>query len=155
MKRHLGLALAAAAALAFGGALAQPSGPRAAGPQEPSAIDRLNDLEKQVAQLQAQLDTLRKAPPKPGAAIAGAHEESLATLRRQMDEVLAYLAAQAQSAKLLQQALEESREKGFTYGINPDSRIVLLTGFGQFTSTLQANVPETEKPAEESSAARR
>jgi len=155
MNRHLGLALAAAAALAAGVDLAQSSGLRAAGPQEPSAIERLNNLEKQVAQLQAQVNAQHKVPPKSGEAVAGTQEQELATLRRQMDEVLQYLAAQATSAKLLQQALADSRAKGFTYGINPDSRSVLLDGFEQFTSTLQAKVPEAKKPAEERNPSRR
>jgi len=45
------------------------------------------------------------------------------------------------SAKVLQDALAESLEKGFTYGINPESRVVLLAGFQQFVSALQAEVP--------------
>jgi small-conductance mechanosensitive channel len=144
MKRHLGLAAVAAAALAVGVALAQPPGPQAAVAQEPSALDRLADLEKQVGQLQAQVEALRKAQAR-GGPVAGEPGQGQEQLQAQMEQVLDYLAAQAESAKRLEQALQTSREKGFTYGINPDSRVVLLEGFDQFTSSLQTDVPEAGK----------
>jgi len=158
MKRNLGLAFVAAGALAVGVALAQPSSPQAASPQDPPAIDRLATLEKQVAQLQSQVAGLSKAKPAAAAPGAEGTEARLDALEAQMEQVLGYLAAQAESAKRLQEALDDSREKGFTYGINPDSRIVMLQGFGQFTSTLQADVPSakpTVEPAQQGRAVRR
>ena len=142
MKAHVGLTLVAAAALAAGAAFAKTPGPVAAAPQEPSAMDRLVGLEKQVADLTAQVATLKKAHVPPAAANGAPTPEQYADLRRQMDEVLAYLEAQSASAKVLASSLDVSREKGFTYGINPDSRTVLLEGFEQFTTALQTKVPQ-------------
>jgi hypothetical protein len=145
MKAHIGLTLVAAAALVAGAAFAKAPGPRAAAPQEPSAMDRLIALEKQVLDLQTQLAAAKKAPGQPSVS-AGPTPEQYADLRRQMDEMLAYVEAQSQSAKSLAEALEDSREKGFTYGINPDSRVVLLDGFAQFTTALQTKVPQLVPP---------
>ena len=153
MKRQLGPAFAATLALAAFAALARSDAPRAAAPQDPSAIDRLEVLEKEVVQLKAQLEALRKTPPKGAAAAAPAEgDKELAVLREQMDQVLAYLAAQSEGAARLQEALDDSREKGFTFGINPDSRVVMLEGFGQFTSTLRTDVPAAKKPQDEGGA---
>jgi hypothetical protein len=155
MKRHLGPALAATLVLAAGAALARSDASQAAAAQEPSAIERLTNLEKQVAQLKAQLEAERTPSTKGDAAPGSEPVKELAELRRQMDQVLAYLEAQAQSAAQLQAALEDSRVKGFTYGINPDSRVVLLEGFGQFTTSLQTDVPTAKKPASAAGQARR
>jgi hypothetical protein len=147
MKAHVGLTLVAAAALAAGAAFAKTPGTSAAAPQEPSAMDRLIALEKQVSDLQTQLVALRKSQAQPASPFNGAPTpEQYADLRRQMDEVLAYLLAQSESAKVLADSLEDSREKGFTYGINPDSRIVLLEGMSQFTTALQTSVPQVAAP---------
>lgn len=143
MKRQLGLAAVAATLLVVGVALAQPRQPLAAAPQQPSALDRLTDLERKVGQLQAQVDLLRKAQVGEVVATDVGQED----LQKQMEEVLKYLDAQAKSAAKLQAVLEESRVKGFTYGINPDSRIVLLSGFNQFVTTLQTDVPKADEPA--------
>ncbi len=59
------------------------------------------------------------------------------------DAVIAYLQAQALASDQLKLVLADSEEKGFTYGINPDSRIVLLNGFEQFANTLGTAVPGT------------
>jgi hypothetical protein len=65
----------------------------------------------------------------------------------EMMDVVAYVNAQAQAAAALQLSLAESEEKGFTYGINPESREVMLAGFRQFLSTLQTDVPGTPPQA--------
>ena len=109
-------------------------------------MDRLIALEKQVVDLKAELAALKKAPAQASPVAGQPTPEQYADLRRQMDEVLAYLEAQAQSAEALSAALEDSRVKGFTFGINPDSRIVMLDGFGQFTMALQTNVPSLVPP---------
>ena len=142
MKAHVGLTLVIAAALAAGAAFAKTPAPLAAAPQEPSAMDRLVALEKQVTDLTAQVTALKKSHAQPAAANGALTPEQYADLRRQMDEVLNYLEAQSASAKLLASSLDVSREKGFTYGINPDSRTVLLEGFEQFTTALQTKVPQ-------------
>jgi len=58
-----------------------------------------------------------------------------------LEDVVGYLQAQAKSAAHLQLMLAESEDKGFTFGINPDSRVALLSGFNQFVNTLQTDVP--------------
>lgn len=63
------------------------------------------------------------------------------------NEVIAYLHTQAASATALKQVLVESEEKGFTYGINPDSRIVLLAGIEDLCSSLESGVPGSQADA--------
>lgn len=158
MIRSTSLAVVLFGALAAGAGFATASASKAAAPQQGgSPIERLERLEAQIADLKAQVAKLEarkpESPPSTtgetpaaGAAAAGTPASEQAELAKQLEQVLAYLAAQAEAAKQLDAALAESREKGFTYGINPDSRIVLLDGFGQFTTTLQTDVPSA-KPA--------
>ena len=152
MKRHLSLALALAAAVAVGVGLAQSSTSRAAQAQQGgSPIERLEKLEAQVADLKAQVAKLEGAKPvaaKPQP-VAKPDSAPVKELGQQMEAVIGYLAAVAQSAQRLEQALMESEQKGFTYGINPDSRTVLLAGFNQLTTTLQTDVPAAKPSAGE------
>ena len=66
------------------------------------------------------------------------------------NEVVAYLHAQAASATALKQVLVESEEKGFTYGINPESRIVLLAGIEDMCTALESGVPGSQTDAADS-----
>ena len=109
----------------------------AAAPQDPGE-DRVAALEARVATLEAKL----------AADSGGADAAELAQMRglvlqtkRQADQITVYLQAQAESAQALQKALEESKAKGFTYGINPDSRVTLLAGMDGFAASLQKDVP--------------
>jgi len=120
------------AALACGSSFAQE-------PDEADLAARVAKLEAQVVALQ---DSLKASKPA-----RDELEKELAEQKRMLAKVLDYLLAQAASAKVLQDSLAESQEKGFTYGINPESRVVLLAGFEQFASTLQAEVPG-QAPAE-------
>ena len=43
---------------------------------------------------------------------------------------------------------ERAEEKGFTFGINPESREVLLAGFNSFAEVLQSDVPGDDEPKE-------
>lgn len=61
----------------------------------------------------------------------------------EFQEVVAYIQTQAAASSELKRVLAESEEKGFTYGINPDSRIVLLAGFEKFATALESSVPGT------------
>ena len=132
MKRNLSLVLLLVAALACGSSFAQ-------GPGEADLEARVAKLEAQVAALQ---DSLKASKP------AGDElEKELAEQKRMLAKIIGYLGAQAASAKVLQDSLAESQEKGFTYGINPESRVVLLAGFQQFAGTLQSEVPG-QAPAE-------
>ena len=117
MKHSLSLSLFALAALVCGSTFAQ--APRT---QDPDVAA----LKRDVVRLQSELALL----------IAVSEDEE-----GQIDEVLEYLNAQAASAKFLQEKLADSEDKGFTWGINPDSRIVMLEGFNDFVNTLQTDVP--------------
>ncbi|HVS09777.1 MAG TPA: hypothetical protein VMS76_07870 [Planctomycetota bacterium] len=132
MKRNFSLVLLLVAALACGSSFAQ-------GPDEADLAARVAKLEAQVAALQDSLKASKPEGDKLG--------KDLAEQTRMLSKVLDYLRAQAASAKVLQDALAESQDKGFTFGINPESRVVLLAGFEQFVGTLQAEVPG-QAPAE-------
>src|SRR5688572_20585954 len=53
----------------------------------------------------------------------------LAETKAVLAKTLRYLDAQAKSAALMAETLDESEKAGFTFGINPDSRHILLTGW--------------------------
>ena len=63
-------------------------------------------------------------------------------------ETVAFLNAQADAAKSLIEVLQDSEAKGFTFGINPQSRIVMLAGFRAFLEGMQKNVPGRKPEAE-------
>ena len=63
----------------------------------------------------------------------------LAATRAQLDGVLRYLDQQSKAAKAMADTLQASESAGFVYGINPDSRNLLLKGWrDQLTSAQQA-----------------
>jgi hypothetical protein len=99
--------------------------------QEDPAVE-IADLKRQVARLSADVNLLKQA--------AGGGESD------KEKQVVAYIEAQARAAGELERVLAQSEEQGFTYGINPESREVLLAGFHKFAATLQDNVPGS-KPA--------
>lgn len=68
-------------------------------------------------------------------------EARVEVLEAQLAEVRAYLQAEAKSAKALSAALDVSEQEGFTFGINPRSREVLLEGFRSHAVVLQQGVP--------------
>lgn len=155
--RHAFASSALVASFALGAILPGPWA-GAAGPQQSnSPIERLNQLEQRVTELDDQLAKLKSQQPAPApkpaaksAAKTGARptandlEPKVAQMEKQLEDILLYLSAQAESAKRLAEVLEESRAKGFTYGINPDSRVVMLAGFGEFLRGLQSNVPAAD-----------
>src|SRR5215203_5976368 len=62
---------------------------------------------------------------------------TLTQTREQVDGLLKYIATQADASKNLARALDESELAGFTYGINPDSRKILLAGWREQLATMQ------------------
>jgi hypothetical protein len=118
MKHSLSLALFALAAIVCGSTFAQ----------APKGQDsELALLKRDVARLQAEVSQLKEQS-------AGGEEADL-------KEIVAYLQSQAKGAAHLQKMLAESEDKGFTYGINPDSRVAMLEGFNHFVNALQTDVP--------------
>lgn len=110
----------------------------AQGQKPPSVAERLDALEQQVADLKKELATVKLADA-----------ESLATAKKQAAEARAlanalatWAGAQAQGAEALARVLDDSEAKGFTFGINPDSRVVLLAGWREFATGLRTDVPK-------------
>jgi hypothetical protein len=106
---------------------------------------RLAALEKEFAALKAEVVALRKAP----AATTVASDPS-AALRQDLEKIVQWVQAQNKAAEALANALEDARSKGFTAGINPDSRTALLTGFGELSAALKTPLkltPPEPKPA--------
>lgn len=136
MNRNLSLVLVAAAAVC-GLALAQV-------PQRSDAA-QLAALQKRVEALEAEVTVLKAV--KPAAASSAEHDAALAKERQILAGVVKYLQAQSGAAERLQAELADSEAKGFTYGINPDSRIVLLQGFNDFAESLRADVLAAPAPA--------
>jgi hypothetical protein len=88
-------------------------------PQNNGQAQRIESLEREVAAL----------------------KEAQKMMRMECDQIGSLMRAQATSADALLAVLDDSEQKGFTYGINPDSRIVLLAGLRQFLADMQRNVP--------------
>jgi uncharacterized protein HemX len=129
MKIHPTLPILAVLALAWCGlAFAQA--------QEPTPTERLVALEKQIRALEGEVAKLqtRLGPPTKG--------PDLGDTRVLVEELVSYVNAQAKGAQQLAAVLAQSEEKGFTAGINSNSRIVLLEGMNSFVDSLQRNVPK-------------
>lgn len=75
-------------------------------------------------------------------------EARVAALEAQVFEVQEYLQAQAKAAAAMDVRFNESEAAGFTWGINPESREILLQGFRDFSSSLRKNVPGAPAPPE-------
>lgn len=79
----------------------------------------------------------------------------LTETKRTLEQVVRYLDLQAQNAKAMEAVLDDSEAKGFTFGINPESRSVLLKGWREQCAAQQRDVPAVkvakkdpaEKPA--------
>jgi len=120
MKSHLNLVLLCAAAVS-GLAFA-----RSAPEQGSTADHKIEILEKDIVATRARAE-----------AIASELAETRATL----DATLKYLAEQSASAKKMAQTLDDSEQAGFTFGINPDSRHILLKGWREALASAQKDVP--------------
>ena len=68
---------------------------------------------------------------------------------KEHDQVLAYLAKQSQAATALLAQIDSCESLGFTAGINPQSREVLLAGFRAYYGEAQRDVPAKPMPVEE------
>lgn len=135
--------LAVAGALACGLSFARPV------QQERDPLERIAQLEKDVASLKSEVAALRKASKAPSE--GGSQDDAL---RHDMEQVVRWVQSQSQAAGKLESSLDEAQQKGFTAGINPDSRVALLAGFHELAKALKTPVElksapvETAKPAE-------
>jgi len=105
-------------------------------PAAPPA-DRIDALEKEVAALRALANNL---PPPVNEDVAGLRKE-LTETRILVNQLITWTSAQAEGAAELTRILDEAEVKGFVFGINPDSRTVLLGGWRSFAAGLQKNAP--------------
>ncbi len=58
-----------------------------------------------------------------------------------------YAAEQAKAAAALIETLDASEKAGFTFGINPESRVLLLSGWRTALEAAQRDVPALPPPA--------
>jgi hypothetical protein len=105
-------------------------------PSQRPPAERLDTLEKEVRELRVRLDAQTTAVE------VQALQKELHEARAQVDVLTKWAASQADSARELALVLDDSQAKGFTYGINPDSRIVLLGGLRGFLAGMQKDAPK-------------
>jgi hypothetical protein len=103
-------------------------------PDQNPADHKIEILEKDIAATRARTEEVAA---------------QLAETRALLDATLRFLADQAASAKKMSQTLDDSEQAGFTFGINPDSRKILLKGWRDELAAAQKNVPSAppSKPA--------
>jgi len=120
-------------------------------PKAPSTPERLDALEREVHALRARAD---QVSPSTDVDIAELKRQ-LAETRTQVDQLIAWTTVQRDGAAELARVLDDSEQKGFTFGINPESRIVLLAGMREFLAAVQKDLPKPlELPAKGSKPAR-
>lgn len=107
-------------------------------PVAPTSVERIDALEKQVAALRTQVFADQQAAIDELAAM----RKELAESREQVTQVNNWAANQATGAAELATVLDDSEQKGFTFGINPESRISLLAGWRAFAAGLQKDAPK-------------
>jgi hypothetical protein len=102
--------------------------------------ERVRALESELATVEAQLATVA----------ADAAEQ-----RRLLDQTVTYLGRQASQAEAMIGVLAESEERGFTAGINPKSREVLLAGFRALMKEAQQGLPGEQQGEQQAAGGRR
>jgi septal ring factor EnvC (AmiA/AmiB activator) len=127
MKSQLLAALALSSAAVLCGFAFAPQAP-----QDPNAA-RIEKLEKDLAASRLRVEAL---------------STDVADLKKQMAATVQYLQLQAHSAATMQTVLDDSENQGFTYGINPNSRHVLLRGWREQLAAAQKDVPAPEAQPE-------
>jgi hypothetical protein len=120
MKYQLSFAVAAAALLASSLAFN-------ASAQSPDTLQqRLDAMQKDILDSRTRMEQAL---------------EELKGSRKTLEEAQKYIDAQAKAAKSMAETLDESEKAGFTYGINPGSRELLLAGWRSQLEVLQEGVP--------------
>jgi hypothetical protein len=125
MKSQLGIVAVAVAALVCGLASSQNT------PAQDPAVQRADKLEKDLAATRLRVEAL---------------SAEVADMKKQTAGTLAYLESTAKSAAQMAAVLDESEKAGFTYGLNPDSRHILLRGWRDYLASLQKDVPQADAP---------
>lgn len=104
-------------------------------------------LEKEVDRLRNEVAELKRKGSK-GEDLAPLRTE-VAELRAMLVKTVGYLDAQAKEATELAAALADAEKKGFTFGINPDSRVVLLQGLNDFCAAIGKGPLAPPEPLDE------
>jgi len=99
--------------------------------QAADAAARLATVEKEVAELKAKFAENEKAAGESSA---------------MAEKTAKYLNEQAKAAAAMQDVLDASEKAGFTFGINPDSRILLLAGWHEALVAAQKDLPLPPAP---------
>ena len=107
-------------------------------PKAQSAVERIEALEKEVVSLRAHVGSTRPATSEDLERL----RKELADTRALANQLANWAIGQAEGAAKLSQVLDESEQKGFTFGINPESRVALLGGWRDFATGLQKDVPK-------------
>ena len=99
--------------------------------------------------VQQRLDAMQKDILDSRARVEQAVEE-LKGARKTLDEAQKYIDAQSKAAKAMVEVLDAAEKAGFTFGINPESREILLKGWREELDTLQQGVPTALPAAKDS-----
>jgi hypothetical protein len=125
MKNSLSIAVLAVTLCAGLSFSQNPSNPPT--PSGPAADHKVEILEKDLVATRQRVETL---------------SAEVSELRATLEATSKYLADQAASAKNMSKTLDDSETAGFTYGINPDSRHILLKGWRDQLQAMQKDVPK-------------
>jgi hypothetical protein len=120
MKRQPGVILVVFTALLCGLAFSQ--NPPAPDP----AMSRLDKLEKDLAAARLRIEAL---------------STEVVDAKKQFAGAMHYLEEQGKSAAAMESVLDQAEKAGFTYGVNPDSRHILLRGWREQLAAAQKDVP--------------
>ena len=126
MKSRIGAVVVVLAALACGIAFSQEP------PVPDPEADRVDRLEQELAATRLRVESL---------------STELADTQKQMTHVLRYLEDQAKAASAMEGVIDQAERAGFTYGINADSRHILLRGWRDQLATAQKDVEPQPLPA--------
>lgn len=120
MKSQLSIVAFVASALVCGLAFSQ----------NPSTQDttpsRIDKLEKDLAASRLRVEAL---------------STEVNDLKKELTATITYLEEQSKAANTMASTLDESEKAGFTYGINPDSRHILLKGWRDQLAAAQKDLP--------------
>lgn len=105
-----------------------------------------SDAQARIAALEKDTAALRK--------VVEAQAKDAADAKVLAEKGARYAAEQAKAAAAMLGTLDESEKAGFTFGINPESRIVLLRGWRDALAAAQRDVPALTEPAPAAKAAK-
>lgn len=93
-------------------------------------------LEQEVAKMRVEIAELKKKLGGNGGGDLDTLKTDVAQMKVELKETIDYLKAQAQGAQAMMDVIADSEKKGFTWGINPDSRTVLVAGWNQYYGSM-------------------